>query len=244
MRVCATTCFILLFSLGSHFLGGQDFKKDMKMINAALKPLKKYAVNLHYRMYLDNQLNTPYQEKTVEIKKDGINSLCKHRTAELISNNEMSVYVDHQFKNMMIMQQQDAPMDEYLEFTNYMEDHFDSLMYMYEKIEFKDLGNNINEYKCQLVAGKYSRIDIRFNRKSARINSITFYYRGKIQIDKIDQKSHALVMRIDYENFNTNPVFKPGSFSTSRYLVKTGKNAYAPSINYKGYKIYDNNTLE
>jgi hypothetical protein len=240
MKAYTTACFILLIGLGSISLSGQDFKKDMKLINAQLKPLKKYSVDLHYRMYLDNQFVTPYQEKIIEIKKDGAKSLCKHPTGELLSDGDMSLYVDHRFRHMMILQQQNAKTDEYLEFTNFVEEHIDSMMPAYEKISFQQLDGDINEYQCKMAVGKYSRIDIRFNRKTAHITSVQFYYRDKIQNDKIDGKLHTMVMRIDYENFNTSPVFRAGSFSTSRFLTKKGKNIYVPGINYKDYKIYDN----
>ena len=240
-----TLLLIAALFVGSGFLKSQDFRKDMMMINAKLKPVKKYEIDLHYRMYLDNNFAKPYQEKTVEVKKDSSKIICRNPTSEFVSNNQMNLYVDHRSKKMMILpDQKDDNKDSYLEFVNFVEANFDSVMKGYEKVTFKAIGGDIGEYQCVLKEGKYARVDIRFNKKLAQITSVAFFFRGTMRFEKIDKKEHSVFLRIDYEKFNLKPSFTPETFSTQKYVTKKGKHGYVPGLNYKGYEIYDQNNLQ
>lgn len=231
--------FVHIFSLFLVFNSfSQDFKKDMLAINAKLKASNKFSVNLHYKMYLDNNLKMPYEERIIQIKKDRHYATLTQKGFEYIAG-DFVLMVDDKFKKIHVLAINNAAnkKDNYLEFVNAVEHNFDSVLVSYEKVVYVPLTKTSGMYECTMKDGKYTKAQIIFNLITKLPSGVVFFYRTPIKIKKIDDKPHPFIIKIDYENLNLNPILGKETFSTNKYIVKTEKNGFVPGSNYKNYEI-------
>lgn len=216
----------------------QDFKKDMIAMNNRLKATDKFTVNLHYKMYLDNKMDKPYQERQIQIKKDRHYAICKQKEIEYVAGDYV-VMVNHKFKKIYVLAINDADgkKDEYLEMVNEIEKNFDSVLVNYETVNYKAIDKNKGVYECKMKTGRLTRIDITIDLNTKLPLSILSYYRESILNHKIDNNEHLVAIRTDYEGLNLNPALSKDIFSTKKFYSENQNKKLVPSPNYKDYEV-------
>jgi hypothetical protein len=245
--------YILLKVLFLFFIPSfsqEIFKEEFIEATRHMNSLEKYSVALKYKMYLDNNLQTPFQQKTVEINKDGNNLKVIHDgSSEMIQTTQMKVNVSHKLKSVyfaaipepdpaklqtVIKNREKKSKDAYRILT----ENFDSLTRNITKIKLLRTVGNIKEYELEYSDGPYTKMRICLDIKNKVYKSITTHMREKSLIKILDKETERTVcMRVDYENYNEAPAFTTSTFSISKFVVKETSGKVVLNQNYKNYKL-------
>jgi hypothetical protein len=214
----------------------QDFKKDLLGISKKMNLCKSYSVTLHYNLYIDKDLKTPFQQRDVSILKNKNAFLCKQgNVLEVLASPGGQVIVDHQQKQLAVLpkDKQELNTSDYL---NFFENYIDTILMAYEKVNYKSVSERVGSYEYTFKSGIYSKMVLLYDKKDSIPLTVRYYPVQKMAIPSDGNRQHAVVVEIDYRNFNSKPLIDPKQLSIASYVTIKGTNvSLAPK--YKQYEL-------
>lgn len=229
--------FFTIFICFVFSLVAQDFKRDMLDLTRKMGKSKNLSFTIHYKMFLDNDYSSPFDERDINIIKSApYNMYCKDdNSSEYIVNKSSFLFINHRYKQMLLKPQtgKAANNDELL---NLMDTKFDTIMMIYEKVSSKKISDDLVQYECIMKAGAYTKMWILYNHKTQLTEKITYFHKRPIRKNKKDQKLHPVTIEVSYRDFDFKPSIKPEIFSEKKFIQKTGKK-YLLQKSYSTYKF-------
>jgi len=234
---------IILFCCISTF--GQSTKQDLLMVTKNMSSLKKYSVTLKYSMFLDNNLKTPHSTKSVIINADNANyNMVRPNEMEVIETKNEYLIVDHKSKSVILnrlkslvkQKYKNEEENEYEEAQKLFETNYDSLVDASTSVKLLLTQDNIKVYEVNYTDNDIKKAIYTIDTKLKIFKSITIVYSEPEAIDN-DNTEHYVTMKIDYENFNVNPVISKSVFDPYKYVQKLNDKQYKLKDNLIGYRF-------
>ncbi|MCG8310320.1 MAG: hypothetical protein MI975_23195 [Cytophagales bacterium] len=216
-------------------LPGQDmYAQDLK---AALKEMQdKYreAGNLHIVMHIDAfegpAAPAPFFSEKVDILKQGDNYLFQLNNYDMLYNDAYFVHVNRQIRQISCSKRS---IEKERRLRPAVFPDLDSLLSYFDEPEIIGSDHDRIHFRVRQKGGAITHTDIRFNRNTKAIEELRYHY------DKERFRGDQYV-KIRFEKFIPDPAIEAGTFSESRYIVKSGK-VLKPALGYSGYEVLGDN---
>lgn len=232
--------FIFLTQQGKIF--AQDYKKDILSVNKTLLSQKNYSLQLHYKMYMDDNLKTPFQERKVRFLRQNKNLFMKqNEDLEVIETGKYHIFLDHRDKMVSVIEKEKGGEDLRVESLKLLDTYIDSLPNFCEKI--KVIYNDVNtvKYECLLKPNEeVSYIWVEIDKKTKFYRSVMTKYKKPTEVRELNSQEHYLTLKIEYSGLLFNPIVSPSVFNVSNYLTIRDKKISGLSNKYKNYKYFNN----
>jgi hypothetical protein len=219
------------------------YKKDILNACANLLSSGTYSVQLDYKLFLDNNLGTPFQTRSVKIVKDNKNLyVSQNHNIELIRMGRYFVFLDH--KKKMIAAKagptRTSDTDQAKQMLSEISDNLDSLLKTTSKVE-KILENNERvKYQCHFRSESiYRSATIELDKKTGFYASLTTSYKHPFQVKELEDENHYVTVQVDYLGLNSQPAIKSGLFEVSNYLVLNSGKITQPAKQYLRYHYFN-----
>jgi outer membrane lipoprotein-sorting protein len=241
MKKLKSNIFIAIIVFAG-FLKGQTYKEDMLKLNKSYMSLKKFSYTANYTMYSGNS-TIPSETYYTLFKKNNDQYYSKSPDDEYLVNDKYILFIDHEDKDVFIqpnIAKKNTDINSFINNTQGMEKFLDTLIDVYKNVQA--IASNFagtRGYKFSYNEGPYTRIDLIIDTKVWLIKEMVLYYAEK---DEVDGKEQDVRIKIDYSNYNINPVFT-NEFSETAYLqVQNGKFKLKPA--FSKYEFYDQTHLQ
>lgn len=233
---------ILFFVAATFLLSAQNYKQDILLVSKYFTSLKNYSVTMHYRLYLDNDFVKPYQERNVKIKRFNKNLLLSNTAGlEIIDTENYNVIVNTKNKVFSVRKkfkeekEQGSQVEEY---QKYMDNNFDSLLMVYEKIKvLENTGSTIKYELTYKANAEFEKSIIVIDKIKNMYLSTTVQYKNPIKVNRLDEKKHTVTMVVNYEDFKVNNVYSSTLFSEKNYINIEKNGKPVPIKKYSDYKL-------
>lgn len=227
---------LLLCFLAFGYGKAQDFKKDLMAVNDKIYSHPDFSLKLHYRMFIDGNMQKAYRERDVFLTSQGANIYCEdEESGTYMVNKIYEVLVNNKLKQIYVTNRPQKEIKS-VDFMNMFHLKADSILMIFSKTSYSEPDKETGHYECYLKAGGYSRIDFYYNKSSHALKQIVYYYRGPIQLSMKDSKKHPMAMEISYMDYSDHPKKTEQLFAIQNYL-KTSAKGFNPSARYANYHI-------
>lgn len=229
--------FTIVLVIVSGMLHSQNAKDDLMQLNKAYNSLNKLTYTSKYTMYgfSNEKVLETYQ---FQYKKNANEFVTKSKDEDFIVNKLFVIIVDNESKEIRVMKntsKKDDPLQKIINDKTNFPLYMDTLMSVYKSINpIKASSPDVRAYKFELINAPYSFVDMYIDVKKWLVKEIYLYPRETTKINGLET---AVKLKIEFLNYNLNPLFT-NDFSESKYLDKiNGK--YKLKQSYSSYKLYD-----
>jgi hypothetical protein len=219
----------------------QGYKKDIVSVSKYFIGLKNYSMNIEYKLFIDNVLTKPYQERVVKLKRNNKSvHMTQGTSLEILDNEVYQIMVDS--KNLVFSARkkfkEDDRYDELKEFNSFMDMNIDSLFFAYEKIKVIEQSAERVKYEMTFKPNdEMEKTILTVNKIRKYYESVVVKYKKPVKINELDGKYHVITMEIKYTEFKPNGVSNMKIFDEKNY-ISIDKNGKAnPLKKYSNYKI-------
>lgn len=230
---------VLIFQFKIH---AQDYKNDILAVNKTLLSQKNYSLQLNYKMYLDNNLKTPFQERKVKLLRQNKNLLMKqNEDLEVVKTGKYHIYLDHHDKMISVVLKDKEEEDLRQEALKLLDVYIDSLPNICEKIKVIYNDENTVKYECILKPNdEVSFIWVEIDKKTKFYRSIVTRYKKPTKVRELNNEEHYLTLKIEYSSPVFNPNISSTVFNELTYLQIKDKKILGLADKYKSYKYFNN----
>lgn len=234
-----TISIYLLLILAHYGLNAQDFKKDFMEAATNTYTLNNYSLLMHYKLYVDDKQNKPFQERKMFIKHFNEKVYVKEDNGlEIVYNGNYEITVNAHDKTMQASKtdvRSKGKKNRELNALLNMDPGKFLKLFDGAKLLFKQ-GDKL----CYELAFKgvmeVEKAKIVINTRTKLFESVTYNYRNKIKVHEIDDREHKVKLEIIYKDFEINTVKDDLFFDESRYLQVVNGKTVATS-RYPGYTL-------
>lgn len=197
--------FIMLFMLTATSIHAQDFKKTLEALRDGYENADRLHIVMKIQVFADSAAATPFYNETSDIKKEGKNYRYNFGNNEMLMNENYTVVVDHNTKEIVCSKRDVKGETEFFG-KDPLKMNMDSLMNLYGKPQFIEKVNAIEHYRVFQKVGDVRRMDVKINVVENTFSSIAYQYKEGYRV------------KIDFDVFNKQPDFKPGTFDEAVYM--------------------------
>lgn len=225
------SCNVTLFS--------QNLKSDIKKMNVALLSKNKWHI------ITENNISTPsevIESVQFDMKKFGDNYKVTEKKSELIVNSKLIIALNHTQKHIYVSERGDifSGGNDIVEVNKMLDLEFDTLMKLYQKVEFTKKSKTQSCYTFTFKNIEYDKAEIIFDSQSYLIIETRFWMKEKIQIANYKEKQ-TLIISKRYKLYDFNPLFDASYFSGKDLVLTDSKGKMKPTQKYVSYKLYNFN---
>ncbi len=225
----------------AFLLRSQNYKNDILSVSKYFTELKNYSLTMHYKLYLDNNLSKLYQERNVQIKRYNNNVWMNNTSGlEILDNENYQIVINTKDKVFAARKkfQEENQKAQVKEYQNFMQNNFDSLLLIFEKIKIIESSNKFVKYE---IAYKKNSSVVKsilvIDKVKNMYQSLTVQYKDPIKINKLDGKTHLITMVLNYEDFKVNNTYSNTFFSEKNYITVKKDGVLVPLKKYAEYKL-------
>lgn len=228
--------FINCLCISQHALLSQNFKEDLIKISKNMNSLKSYSLTLDYKLYIDNKVDRPYQERNVVVKKKNSDFLCiQNNSLEVFASTSSQIIVDHLQKTIILLPKAQFKHKE-VNPTEVFESYIDTIISAYDKVSFKDVGTNVGCYEFTFKNGKYSKMKLLFD-KNLYVPLTVFYFPiSEIQINQKENEFHKVMLEVNYIGFKPNCDINQKEMNSGNYIYTENKKTFVHA-KFKSYEF-------
>lgn len=222
----------------------QNYKQDILTVNRTLLSQKSYSLQLNYKMYLDDNLKTPFQERKVKFLRHDKNLQMKqNEDLEVIETARYNIYLDHRDKMVSVMEKekQSKNADLRQEALKLLDNYIDSLPNICDKIKVVYNDESTIKYECVLKPNdEVSHIWVEIDKKTKFYRSVVTKYKQPTEIKELNGQEHYLTLKIEYKGLTFNPAVSSSVFNEFNYLTIKNDKISGLTDRYKNYKYFNN----
>ncbi len=220
-------------------LNGQTYKDDIRVIMEAMSSSKNYAYRVHYKLYLDDNLDKAFQESYTDVKKneEGI-FYKKNNGIEFMSNSKCELLLDENAHSITAKYKQKSRKNKEEKFLEDALKNLDSLLSNYDKIKIIKKENNKVTYLLQPKGKQAIRnIKVIIDRDKRRVMKMQYSYNAEMNIPELKNSKHSTIFEISYEDLKIDNPINKRVFDEKKYiLLVNGKTKL--TTRYKDYTLY------
>lgn len=230
---------MLIFILLILRLNAQDYKKDILSVSEYFGGLKSYSLTMNYQLFIDGNNHKPYQERKLEIKKNGLNMLViENNGLEVLENMKYQVFINKPLKTIIpIKKNKDINESGGNIIKDIMKVNLDSINLIYEKIRFIESKNGLVVY--EMIYKENNEVDkliLTINKKTSMYESVVIHYKKKIRIKEMNNTLHSHILKVTYKSFTPGYTSKPYEFDHKNYFNENNGKIVLNN-NYRDYKV-------
>lgn len=221
---------LLIFPLISGSLYALTGKEFMQKINSNYASLKSFEMTLDYKLYKGAKSNVIRDKYTSLMCVNGINSYRRIYNDVIITNEEMSVIINHELKTIQIL----PPVKK-----DVIDPGIESSLKYCEIVKISNQGSSKS---IELVFKEYttvpfSKIEIQVD-NNFWIEKVNLYYSTQLNFSKsyLKPENGCPRLEINYNNLKKSWKDEDGIADISKVLLKEGTN-YQTTETYNSYKI-------
>jgi len=220
--------FLLLISFNTPKIWGQNLKKDFETLQSLYQNLENFHTKMEVNIYdLNKNTAEPYLQKHCEISKMGTALIYHIDEMSMMKNSKELIMIDHQSKYLFWGEPSKKVKKQKVK--DLMLPNIDSLLTLYETIDYKGIKNGAKVYHLKFKNLTFSRAILAIDEKTGFIKKLSYGYEQGI----IKQK---IWVETIFESTSAAPDFDKRIFKKSFYL-KTEGAACTPLGAYKAYKV-------
>lgn len=216
-------CFCIgILTLGLN-LTAQNIKEDIRRINENYFNASAFQQEVFFQLFASYEAKEALESYTVFTQKEGSSSYSRRGKVESLSNDKITLVVDHGSKAIMLQ----GPSPEQTKINAISEVQLDSMLNLCKNTQFESKKGKLGVYHFYFKAYAYDQVSVEFNRSDFLIQKLTLYSRS-------DETS--MRVEISYRNIRKQINFPKDTFSESRFLVLKSGN-YSVKDDYSDYQL-------
>jgi len=218
------TIVILLLTMSSIIGQAQVFSNDMAAINNSYSKLKSNFTITSTTKSEDGKSST----QTIQVRMNGLSSYyAADESTELLVTQDVKVMLNREFEVLMVDSARAKVQAESIPTSL-----FDTLMAVYETIEYKNLSNNTGQYTLVPKYGQYERVVMTYDKRSFKIQKIVI-----TAFDVNTQQNYSLTTQYAYSAFTKIPV-------STNYVQKNSNGILTASKQWQSYEFLNYYNLQ
>jgi hypothetical protein len=232
---------IILLSFFPFVIFSQNYKKDILEVSKNFTGLKNYSLVMHYQLFLDGDTYKPFQEREMAIKRLNKKMTTQQNNGmETLDNGTYQIVVNNKSKIFSARKkdQEEDHYEEIPEFNTYLASNLDSMLLMYEKINF--LGTRGDKVSYELILRpneSVEKVTVTIDKTKKMFHSMIIKYKKAVPVNQLDGKLHLVTLQINYKDFKPNSVSSSGLFDEKRF-ISVGKDGKIAAVKkYASYKL-------
>jgi hypothetical protein len=232
--------FLKTFLLMSCVINAQDYKKDITNAVRNMVSFENYSMKVHYNLYLDNKLEKPFQETSVEIKRKQDCLFYKNEGEEFMENAQYEISVNENSKKITARKKEtgESQTDEATSFMKLdIGEALNNSLSFYTKVKIVQNSDEKLTYELFFSPNeKIKGMTVTINKKKNVIERIRYEYLEPQEIVELGKTKHNVMFEITYENVLINSIADNKYFNERKY-VSINKGSFKPTEKYSGYKL-------
>ena len=233
--VCILSClYVVNYS-------AQNYRDDLLAMNHNLLGRESYSLQLCYKLFVDDKMTHPFQQRDVSIARDGEKLHVRQSSGiEIIETENTQLLFDHKQKVFSARKKESSEGSSIAgkkELAGLFGTYVDSLMNVFEhiKLVYEDAG--VVKYECKPKPGnEAAMIWLEMDKKLKVYRSVTTQYKEKRKISELDNREHQITVKVEYKGFTSHPVLSPSLFEIKNYVMVRDQSITGPSKKYSDYK--------
>ncbi len=226
---------LLLISFGNSHIHAQ---KELALLEFAQigKAYEKYpnlSFEMEYQLFQNFSTKEVMDIEIASIHKKGNWVTFKMGDTERLSNEKMSLFIDHDSKIMMLDESRFALKDQLFPMDA------KTTLSLCNSISVYDINEKQRVIEMEVPLNDVSKIRMTYDSKNYLLERITIFYR-QTQIWENEDGSKTTPeqprLEVNYINVELNPKFKKGHFDFNRFCTLK-KNRWTPNGKWKDYRF-------
>lgn len=217
-------CLILLFGSLSTF--GQDTTKDLRLMQDAYQNLEQFSTDVLIEVFTNATSKQAEVVRHASIQKRQSEYKIKQDNHTMLYNAKCMVLVDEKNQNLhyTIREPEDAFAPEESMIPN-----LDSILNGCDSIRYRGIKQGLKQYTFYRASAPIKETQLFIDPHSNLIQKLEYRYNAELF-------PSAGLVRISYQNLNTNPRFQASFFSETQYVTHS-KKGMEPSPAYSLYTL-------
>lgn len=220
-----------------------SYKADILKACNTILGSATYSIALHYKMFLDNNLVSPFQERQVKMLRDGDNFYINQSTSiEVVETKSYEIILDHKAKKIAALARPKAVnrQQQRKEIVDALKMELDSLLKITTSIVKLNEDKKSVKYACKYrPQDLIESVEIEIDKQSGFYSSITTKYKQPNKIRELNNEAHYITMVIEYSGFTKSPIASSKLFVPEQYIKLVNGQIASPSERYKHYTYFN-----
>jgi hypothetical protein len=204
-------------------LHAQDFKQALLKMQKEYGALGSMHIVMSIKAFDKKTATTPFYSQKADIKKHDQNYFYKMGVNDMLLNEKYLLMIDHSVKQMVCNKNNLKAMGG---INDPFKVNLDSLLTAFGKSSYLGKVADMEHYRIAHSKGMVKQTDLYFKVETNLLQKIEYTY-----------ESNQFVV-IDFELFDRQPSFAPGTFDEGRYMVLENGKLKAVEA-YRQYEIVD-----
>jgi len=218
----------------------QNYKEDLLSVGKNFSNLKNYSLVMNYQLFLDHNMNKSFQERKIDIKKQGNNIRIEQSSGlEMLENEKYQIVANNKTKELSVIKKEKGTSDsESLNLYSALSTNIDSVTRIYDKVKL--IEKTADKVKYELIYKPNEQIEkliLVIDKKTQMYQSVTIFYKKPVKVNELDGKMHLVTLKISYNNFTANSIANSSLFSEGSFFILDKKGKVSPIKKYSGYEL-------
>lgn len=215
---------LTLMCMITQIVMGQNLAEDLKQIHQVYENVENLRARIVTKEYSGE--GEPETE-SYTVLKQGTSFLYKIENTVTLMNDEYLLSINHDNKEIICTRQYSNDPNEKVEAQKFVP-NLDSLVKLYETVRYLGVENGQKSYELEKEGSMISKVRFSIDTKSYLITNMVYHYNEDYVVGGKTELS--------FTTFDTKPVFKSGTFSSSKYIKQEGGSLVLTAA-YKDYRL-------
>lgn len=212
---------ILMLLCTQGVASAQGFKDRLLLMQQEYSKLKSVHVVMNIQAFENSESTNSFYKETAIIKREGTNYLSQFSGMDMLMNEKYILMVNQNSKQIICSKRNLKGEDK---FSDPVSINLDSILGFYGTPVLIGSENNVEHFRVDQKQGTIRVVDLYIDTSLNVLKRLDYYYK------------EGQYVKIQFEVFDTSPVFDPAQFSDTNYVVSE-KGRLKPSVKYSSFNV-------